>query len=105
MKKVYLQYWEESERGWGIRPDGCSLHLTPINHSSYLKQVYSGRDINNIPDEYDRIVDGLIEVEVVESVYLKVVNNGGTLRLAEYSMNNLRKLQELKPIILDELTN
>jgi hypothetical protein len=105
MKKVYLQYWEESERGWGCRPDGCSLHINPLNHSSYLKEIYSGRDVNNIPHEYDRIVGELIEVEIGDNLYNEIVNNGGNLRLAEYSMNNLRKLQDLKPIIFDELAN
>lgn len=105
MKKVFLQYWEESERGWGIRPDGCSLHLTPLNHSEYLKEVYYKRDGKNVPHEYDRIVGELIEVEVMDNIYNEIENNGGTLRLAEYSMNNLRKLQELKPITFDELFN
>ena len=27
MNRCYFQRWEESERGWGVRPDGCSLHL------------------------------------------------------------------------------
>ena len=36
MKRVYLQYWEESEKNWGVRPDGCSIHLTLDNHKDYI---------------------------------------------------------------------
>ena len=27
-KEVVAVQWEESERGWGVRPDGCSLHVS-----------------------------------------------------------------------------
>ena len=35
MNKCILQIWEESERGWGTRPGGCSLHITDKEHSLY----------------------------------------------------------------------
>jgi hypothetical protein len=44
MKSLYLQYWEESERGWGVRPDGCSLHLTKDDCKSYIQKTYESRD-------------------------------------------------------------
>jgi hypothetical protein len=93
MRKVYLQYWEESERGWGVRPDGCSLHLTLDEHKKYIKSIYDGREEDTeVPDEYERIVGEPIEV-MIDPTLFSIVE--GTLRLFQYEMNNLIKLEEL----------
>lgn len=93
MKKVYLQYWEESERGWGIRPDGCSLHKTIEEHKIYIESIYKSREIDiEIPYEYDRIVGDSFEVMIKEDLYEEVKNS---LRLSQYEMNNLLKLEEI----------
>lgn len=105
MKKIYMQYWEESERGWGVRPDGCSLHITLKDRVDYIKSVYSKRDPDNIPLEYDRIVGEAIEIEVSYEIFDEVLKNGNSLRLMQYSMNNLRKLQEIQIMIDDFLLN
>ena len=52
--KVIRQDWEESERGWGVRPDGYTLHLTLEDHAAYVKKFYTGRD-GPVPDEYTRV--------------------------------------------------
>lgn len=93
MKKVYLQHWEESERGWGIRPDGCSLHLTLEDRKKYIETIYEGRDISNIPHEYERICGEPIEVDIKDELYDTIQN--GTLRLLRHEMNNLLKLDEI----------
>jgi len=36
LEQVVYVSWEESERGWGTRPDGCSLHLTKADFEIYL---------------------------------------------------------------------
>jgi len=95
MKKVILQYWEESERGWGVRPDGCSIHHDIKSHGDYIKTIYEKRDCNFIPDEYDRIVGHPIEIEISESLFGQIKENG-SLRLFEYEMNNLLKMKEIK---------
>ena len=57
---VCLQ-WEESERGWGVRPTDFSLHLTAEDaqiwadifmkrQDKYFKKV----GVKGVPDEYDR---------------------------------------------------
>jgi hypothetical protein len=57
MEKVLLQYWEESERGWGVRPDGASLHKDMDSHKEYVDRIYDAREFENVvPDEYDRVV-------------------------------------------------
>ena len=49
--------WEESERGWGVRPDGYSLHLTEEAYREYLDKhwaFYHSQYGNSVPHEYDR---------------------------------------------------
>src|SRR5687768_1019704 len=45
--------WEESERGWGVRPDGYSLHLTIVDVERYIKKYWDSMP-NEVPDEYSR---------------------------------------------------
>ena len=93
MRKVYLQYWEESERGWGIRPDGGSLHLTIDDHKKYISDIYKDREKDTkVPDEYERVVGEPIEV-MVDPALFSIIK--GSLRLLQYEMNNLIKLEEL----------
>jgi len=101
MNKVYLQYWEESERGWGIRPDGCSLHIDLNSHHSYIKNYLQDRDPNNVPHEYDRIVGDPIEVIVSDAIFVEV-KNMGSIRLMQTSLSNLKRLKEIEPIFEDE---
>lgn len=51
--------WDESESGWGIRPDGASLHSSKeeadkciARHSARQKEDY--RKTGKVPHEYDR---------------------------------------------------
>jgi len=97
MTKIYLQYWEESERGWGVRPDGCSIHISLDDHKKYLNIIYEGRNPTEVPYEYDRVCGEPIEAFVKDSL-LSVMTNG-TLRLFQYEMNNLIKLKELNIIL------
>jgi len=94
--KAYLQYWEESERGWGVRSDGCSIHTSLDEHKKFIDQIYSKRDPNQVPDEYDRVVDEPFEVEISDALYNEMMNEGGTLRLMQHSFNNLKNLDEIK---------
>jgi len=95
--RVYLQHWEESERGWGVRPDGCSLHFGLFEYDSYIKDVYKNRDTVLVPKEYERIVGKLIGAYIKEDIY-KILIKEGTLRLSQNEMSNLIKLSELNII-------
>ncbi len=53
MPKVFVQLWEESERGWGARPDGFSLHLSQDHRDKYIKEYWDGMP-PSAPDEYSR---------------------------------------------------
>ena len=95
MNKCYFQRWEESERGWGVRPDGCSIHLNLDFHKSYLRDIYNIRQHEAlVPDEYDRIIGYVCECFISDSVF-QLVQNQGSIRLMEHEMKNLFNLEEI----------
>jgi len=59
--KVYVAYlitWTESEEGWGVRPDGASLHLTQDDANEYLNEYWAHMPVE-VPTEYSRN-DGVV---------------------------------------------
>ena len=94
MNKCVLQFWEESEKGWGIRPDGCTIHLNEKFRDSYISKIYSNRSNKSTPKEYDRPVGNSIECFISDSLYEKV-DQIGTIRLMEQEKNNLIKMEEI----------
>jgi hypothetical protein len=50
---VICQKWEESEKGWGTRPDGYSLHLTETDRAAFV-QAYWDSMPDEAPSEYER---------------------------------------------------
>lgn len=53
MGEVWVMEWEESERGWGTRPDGVSLHKSKADCDAYVKKYWEGMP-DRAPDEYSR---------------------------------------------------
>jgi hypothetical protein len=58
---LWAQEWEESERGWGYRPDGLSLHVDKDARNRYVttylkrqKSYFEEQGIKGTPDEYTR---------------------------------------------------
>jgi hypothetical protein len=95
MNKVILQFWEESERGWGIRPDGCSIHISETNRENFVKSIYSLRnESDDVPDIYERI-NGEQVIAFIEDGLFKELKEQGSLRLLEHELNNLIKLEEI----------
>ena len=61
MPQVWVQRWEESERDWGCRPDGYSIHLTEDDVRIFVSQrmlnqrlYFEKQGITGTPDEYCR---------------------------------------------------
>jgi|688.fasta_scaffold320357_2 hypothetical protein len=95
MNRCYFQRWEESERSWGIRPDGCSLHINEEAHKSYLNEIYIIRQGEAlVSHEYDRITGPLIECFISDTLF-ELVKEKNSLRLMEYEMNNLIKIEDI----------
>ncbi|MBI2047775.1 MAG: hypothetical protein HYT27_01415 [Parcubacteria group bacterium] len=80
------QKWEESERGWGTRPDGYSLHLTDEDREQYIKDYWKQMP-NEVPDEYSR-PDG--------TPYSCLINTK-TYRQIKKSKNGIRLFSEDYP--------
>ena len=93
MNKIVLQLWEESERGWGIRPDGCSIHLDDKERLLFIDNEYSNRS-ESIPDEYERIVGGPLDAYVTDSIF-GILTESKSIRLAQHEMSNLLTLEDL----------
>lgn len=87
---VVAQDWEESERGWGVRPDGCSLHLTEADCRQYISKYWDGMP-RFAPDEYERPAGQPYHVAVPMDLYEEVVKGGGNKRLCQYDMYRLRR--------------
>lgn len=78
-KTVVCQKWEESERGWGTRPDGYSLHLTDADRKQFI-QDYSDELPDEAPDEYSRPDGTAYLVDVDEKTYKNVKKSKNGLR-------------------------
>jgi len=65
MASVVRQDWVESERGWGVRPDGYTLHLTSADRDLFVKGFYDmHNNLPSAPDEYTRTNGGPTVVDV-----------------------------------------
>ena len=51
MPLIVKVHWAEHERGWGSRPDGCTLHLSKIDANEFIKE-YWDRQPDETPYEY-----------------------------------------------------
>jgi len=51
--QVVVQKWEESERGWGVRPDGYSIHPDKAARDRYIDAYWEDMP-DSVPDEYSR---------------------------------------------------
>jgi hypothetical protein len=92
---IVVQEWEESERGWGVRPDGASLHLTESDRAAYVKDFWDREKQRNpsstVPDEYSRTSGSPFVMDVDTKTYnqIKKSKNGVMLWQSEY--RELRK--------------
>lgn len=93
MNRCIIQLWEESERGWGVRPDGCSIHVNEERKELYINGIYNNRGVD-VPDEYDRPIGNSIECFISDDLFDRV-SQSGTIRLFEMEKNNLIKMEEL----------
>jgi len=76
---VICQQWEESERGWGQRPDGFSLHLTEKHRMQYIAK-HNASLPKEVPDEYERPCGRPYNVEVGKELYKELQESGGSSR-------------------------
>jgi len=87
-KVVIRQDWEESERGWGVRPDGCSLHLSQADCERFINQ-YWDRMPDYAPDEYERPSGQPYQAKVTEEVYARISGSENGIRLYRHAIDEL----------------
>jgi hypothetical protein len=78
-KTVICQKWEESEAGWGTRPDGYTLHLTREHRDRYVKDFYEKQRKllgEATPPEYTRVDGDPYECPVTDKIYARVLKAG-----------------------------
>ena len=76
---VVVQKWEESELGWGTRPDGFSLHLNEEARSAYVREYWKKMP-EYPPEEYSRPYGTPYFTTVSEETYREIEVKGGSLR-------------------------
>ncbi len=95
MNKVIMQLWEESERGWGVRPDGCSLHVDTIERNNYVDNIYKKREQDlTIPSEYDKIVGIGVDIFVDDDIFKKIISER-SIKIIESDLNNLINMGQI----------
>ncbi len=89
---VYVQEWEESERGWGTRPDGYSFHFTQNDVDTFIRAYWAEETARNptntVPDEYSRPLGRPKLVLVTEAFYEQVKS----LRSVRVYRNSIKDL-------------
>ena len=83
-KLVICQRWIESEAGWGLRPDGFSLHVGREALETFIKEYW--REMPAAPpSEYSRPEGTPYATDVDEATYREVVASGPGMRRYEAS--------------------
>lgn len=90
MRTLYTAYcinWTETERGWGTRPDGHTLHRDLATAQEYVAAHWARLPNDVVPDEYSR-PDKPFVVTVTEQQFRDIEANGTiwghpTMRLRE----------------------
>ncbi len=78
---LWVQKWEESEAGWGTRPDGYTLHRSKSDIDAFLgamrdREAAKGYGPGNPPPEYNRPCGEPYEMSTTDEVlYQKVVSS------------------------------
>ena len=76
---VVRQDWLESERGWGCRPDGYSLHMTDEHRVRYIEEYWRSMP-DSVPDEYSRPCGDPERFAVDKNTYDQVVASDKGIR-------------------------
>lgn len=71
MNSVVVQKWEESERGWGQRPDGYSLHLSEEDRKEFIRAYWELMP-DAVPDEYERPCGSPYEAEIDAALHEQI---------------------------------
>ena len=88
LEKVVYVSWEESEKGWGCRPDGCSLHVIIDDFHKFLSDYWS-RMPSQVPNEYERPAGSPGTAYVPQEIFAQIKKSKFGLRLWKWEENEL----------------
>lgn len=92
---IILQLWEESIKGKGTRPDGCSIHIDLESRLDYINKEYELRQSNVIPNEYEVAIGKPIQVLISDNIY-NILKEEKSIRLLQTELRNLVDLKEIE---------
>lgn len=94
LEEIIYVSWEESESGWGCRPDGCSLHLTKKGFALFEKDYWNSMP-DEIPHEYSRPAGEPVSAYAGEELYGKIKESKNGIRIWEFQEEDFVKKNEL----------
>lgn len=94
MNTAFLDTWTESERGWGQRSDGCSIHLNKQDYKDYIQEYWDSMP-DEVPDEYERPDNDLKEVVISDELFEKLKSSKNGIRLWKSELYKLRESKEI----------
>ncbi len=78
---VVKQSWNEHERGWGIRPDGYSLHLTEEDRVAFIEEYWAEQPNGPAPDDYSSPDGSKTLADIKEDQYKKILASKNGIRV------------------------
>jgi hypothetical protein len=93
MNKVLLQLWEESTIDNYVS-DGCSIHLNKDEYIKYVENIYSKRNNNITPSNFECVVGDSIYVFIEDNLF-EMLKNVKNIRLSQIEMRNLINIEEI----------
>lgn len=94
LEEVVYVSWEESERGWGVRPDGCSLHKTESDFDTFLEKYWDTMP-DEVPDEYSRPAGEPMKAYVTKTIYERIKKSKKGVRLWNFEETKAVKAKQL----------
>lgn len=93
---VIAQAWEESERDWGVRSDGASLHKTLEDCAAFRHEFWAKEREDNpsgiAPDYYSRESGKPHEIEIGEELYEHLAASKNGIWISDATYNALRRV-------------
>lgn len=102
MWDAHLITWTETERGWGCRPDGVSLHLSATDARKYVADYWEREKAQNpsgeVPHEYSRPDDDGSPVLVSKEIYDQIRESHNGIRLWSSKVSELKKKGDIQKL-------
>lgn len=85
-----MSEWEESEYGWGTRPDGVSLHKDLESYKLFVKEYWDSMP-KEVPNEYSRPCGSPLDVYVDCETFDKVMKSKNGIWILQGSYYEMKR--------------